>query len=79
MTFTAMRPDSGLANGRDVSLWRRCPGFFVDLRFQSCLERLVGIVRAEEVGMADEEALFVVIGVDHPKRNHLRPAAFDLA
>ena len=42
------------------------PGFFVDLGFERRLERLVGIIRAQEVGVADEEALFVVVGVDEP-------------
>lgn len=42
------------------------PGFFVDLGFQAGLQRLVGIVRAKKIGMADKEAFFVVIRVDEP-------------
>ena len=61
-----MRPDFGLSNGREVSLLQRRPGFCVDLGLQRRLQRAVGIVRAEEVGVADEEALFVVVGVDEP-------------
>ena len=34
----------------------RGPGFFVDLGFESRLERAVGVVGAEEVGVTDEEA-----------------------
>ena len=37
-----------------------CPGFSIDLGFERGLERAVGIVRAEEVGVADEEAFFVI-------------------
>ena len=50
---------------RGVAVERR-PGFLVDLGLQRRLQRAVGIVRAEEVGVADEEALFVVVGVDEP-------------
>ena len=38
------------------------PGFPVDLGLEGGLEGLVGIVGAEEVGVADEEALLVVVG-----------------
>ena len=72
MTLTAMRPDVGLSNGREVSLWRRRPGFLVDLGLERRLQRLVGIVRAEEVGVADEEALLVVVGVDEPAGDAVR-------
>ena len=40
------------------------PGFAVDFGFEGGLERLVGVVRAEEVGVTDEEAFLVVVGVD---------------
>ena len=55
------------------------PGFFVDLRFESGLERLVGVVRAQEVSVADEEAFFVVIGVDEPAGNPVRAVAANLS
>jgi len=48
---------------------QRGPGFRVDLRLQRRLQRAVGIVGAEEVGVTDEEALFVVVGVDEPAGN----------
>src|SRR5262245_46507138 len=46
-----------------------CPGFLVDLGPERGLERLVWIVGAEEVRVAHEEALFVVVGVDEPARD----------
>ena len=50
---------------RGVAVQRR-PGFCVDLGLERRLERAVGVVGAEEVGVADEEALLVVVGVDEP-------------
>ncbi len=44
----------------------RGPGFRVDLCLEARLERIIGIVRAEKVCVSDEEALFVVVGVDEP-------------
>ena len=44
----------------------RFPCFSVDLGLQAGFERLVRIIRAHEIGAADEEALLVVIGVDEP-------------
>ena len=44
----------------------RFPGFSVDLGFQAGFERLVRIVRAHEIGVADEEAFLVIVGVDEP-------------
>ena len=69
MTFTAIRPDAGFGNGREVSRVEARPGLLVDLGLQRRLQRLVGIVGAEEVGVADEEALLVVVGVDEPERD----------
>ena len=43
------------------------PRVLVDLGLERGLERLVRVVRAEEVGVADEEALFVVVSVDEPQ------------
>lgn len=45
---------------------QRGPGFFVDLGFEGGLERAVGVVGTEEVGVADEETFFVVVSVDEP-------------
>ncbi len=69
MTFTAILPDLGLSKGRE--------GFFVDLGFESGLESLVGIVRTQEGGVADEEALFVVVGVNEPTGDALGAVAAD--
>ena len=44
----------------------RLPGFLVDFGLEGRLERLVRVVCAEEVGVADEEALLVVVGIDEP-------------
>ena len=60
MTLTAMRPVEGFANGRELSLLSG-RGVLVDLGLQRGLERFLGIVRAEEVGVADEEAFLVVV------------------
>jgi len=38
----------------------------VDLGSEGAFELAVGVVGSEEVGVADEEALAVVIGVDEP-------------
>ena len=50
---------------------QRLSGLRVDLRLQRRLQRLVGVVGAEEIGVADEAAVFVVIGVDEPAREAL--------
>ena len=63
ITFTAMRPDLRLVErARGVAVQGR-PGLLVDLGLERRLQRAVGIVRAEEVGVADEEALLVVVDV----------------
>ncbi len=55
------------------------PGFFVDLCFQGALERLVRVVRTQEVGVANEETLFVVVGVDEPTGDAVGSVAADFA
>ena len=55
------------------------PGFLVYLCLQRCPQRLVGIVGAEEVGVADEEALLVVVAVDEPAGDAVGAVAADLA
>ena len=42
------------------------PGFFVDLGFERGFKRTVWISGAQEIGVTDKEALFVVISVDKP-------------
>lgn len=53
------------------------PCFRVDLRLQRGFERAVGVVGAEEVGVADEEAFFVVVGVDKPAGDAIGAVADD--
>ena len=73
-----MRPDLGLSNALEVSLLRvaQASGSISALRVVQCA---VGIVRAEEVGLADEEAFFVVVGVDEPAGNTVGAVADDFA
>ena len=54
----------GLAEGAAAAGVEVGPGRFVDLGPQGAMELLVGLVGAGEIGVADEEALAVVIGVD---------------
>jgi len=55
------------------------PGFFVDFGSQCGAERFIRIVGAEEVGVADEEAFFVVIGIDEPAGDAVGVVAADFA
>ena len=79
MTLTAMRPDSGRSKGREISLWSVSQGLLVDLGLQRRLERLVGVIRSQEIGVADEEALLVIVGIDKPAGDALGAVAADLA
>ena len=79
ITFTAIRPDFGLSNGRDVSLLSVAQASSLISALSVVLSALVGIVRAEEVGVADEEALLVVVGVDEPAGDAVGAVAADLA
>ncbi len=55
------------------------PGVGVNLGLERCLECLVGVVGAEEVGVADEEALLVVVGIDEPAGDAVGAVAAHLA
>ena len=57
---------------------QRLPRLLVDLRLEGGLECLVGVVGAKEVGVADEKALLVVVGVDEPAGYAVRAVAADL-
>jgi hypothetical protein len=57
----------------------RGPGFFVDLGLERGLERAVGIVRAEKVGVTHEETFSVVVGVDEPAGYAVGAIAYDFA
>jgi hypothetical protein len=56
----------GFVEGAGGVAMERFPGFCVDLGFEGGFERRVGIVGAQEICVADEEALFVVVGIDEP-------------
>ena len=60
-----MPPDFGLSKGREVSLWSVAQASSLISALRVVLSA-VGVVGAEEVGVADEEALLVVVGVDEP-------------
>lgn len=48
------------------------PRLFINLRFERCLERLAGIIGPQEIGVTDEEALLVVIGINESAGDPLR-------
>lgn len=55
------------------------PGVGVDFGAEGGLEGFVGIVLAEEVGVADVEALTVVVGIDEPASDAVGVVAADFA
>ena len=59
-----------------VAVERR-PGVCVDLGLEGGLEGFVGIVGPEEIGVADEETLLVVVGVDKPAGDAVGVVAAD--
>ena len=67
------------ADGRGGVAVEAGPGFFVDLCLNGGAQRFVRIAGAKEVGVADEEALFVVAGVDEPAGYAIGAVASDLA
>ena len=78
MTFTAILPDLGLVERPAHRAVETAPGRFVDLGPERPLELVVGFVGPGEVGVADEEALAVVVGVDEPAGDVVGGAAADL-
>ena len=70
---------AGLGEGSGGVAVQGFPGFGVDLGFEGGLERLVGVAGAEEVGVADEEVFFVVVGVDEPAGDAVGAVAADFA
>lgn len=63
---------------RNVAV-QRGPGIFVDFVLQRGSERFIRIVCAQEISVADEEALLVVVGVDEPAGDAVGSVALDLA
>ena len=47
----------------------------IDFGFEGGFEGFVGVAGSEEVGVADEEAFFVVVGVDEPAGDRIRIAS----
>jgi hypothetical protein len=58
---------------------QRGPSLLVDLGLERNLQRFVGIGGAQEIGVADEEDLLVVVGVDEPAGDARGAVAADLA
>ncbi len=56
----------GRVEGLALGAVEGSPEGFVDLGSEGAFELLEGLVGAEEVGVPDEEAFSVVIGVDEP-------------
>ena len=55
------------------------PGILVDFGSEAVFEGVVGVAGAEEVGVADEKALLVVVGVDEPAGDALGAVGAHLA
>ena len=56
----------------------RFPRLPVNLRFQRRLERFVGVIRAEEIGVTHEKTLRVIVGIDEPAGDAIRAVAPNL-
>src|SRR5689334_4949408 len=69
----------GFVEGAGGVTVERFPGFFVDLGLQRGFERFVWVVRAQKIGVAYEEAFFVVVGVNEPAGDSLRAVAANFA
>ena len=69
----------GLGKEAGCAAVQRCPSFGVDFGLDCDLERAIGVVGTQEVGVLNEETFFVVIGVDRPAGDPLRAIAAQLA
>lgn len=70
---------SGFGEGAGGVAAQGGPGVFVDFGAEAGFEGGVGVVGAEEVGLADEEALFVIVGVDEPAGDAFGAVGTDFA
>ncbi len=59
-------PRLGLLEGPRCIAIERCPRLRVDFRLEAGLEGAVGVAGAEEVSLADKEALLIVVRIDEP-------------
>ena len=75
----AIRPDLGLSNGREVSLWSVSQASWLIFGFEGSLEGFVRVVGAEEIGVADEKAFLVVVGVNEPAGDAVGAVATDFS
>ena len=72
-------PGFGFIEGAGGVAVEGCPGICVDFRLEGGFQGFVGIVGAEEVGVADEESFFVVVGVDKPAGDAVGAVGADFA
>ena len=72
-------PGLWLVEGARSIAVKRSPRILVDLCLQARLQRFVRIIRAEEVSVADEEALLVVVRINKPARNFVGAVAANFA
>ena len=79
MTLTAMRPDCGRSKGREVPRLSVAQASASISAFRVVFQRFVRVVGAEKVGVADKEALFVVVGIDEPAGDAIGAVAAHLA
>jgi len=69
----------GFSEGAGGIAVESCPGFFVDLGLEGGFEGLIGVTCAQEVGVADEEAFHIVVGIDEPAGDAFGAVTADLA
>jgi hypothetical protein len=69
----------GFGEGAGSVAVQRFPGLGVDFGLERRPESAVRVVLAEEIGVANEETLFVVVGVDEPAGDSLGAVAADFA
>lgn len=55
------------------------PGIFIDFSFECSFQSFIRVIRAEKIGVAHEEAFFVVVRIDEPAGDSVRGIAANLA
>ena len=79
MTLTAIRPDCGLSNGREVLLLRVAQASALISALRVVLRALWGVVGSKKIGVAYGETLFVVVSIDKPAGDAVSIVATDFA
>ena len=69
----------GLVEGAGGVAVQAGPGVLVDFGLEAVFEGGVGVAGAKEVGVADEEAFLVVVGVDEPAGDAFGAVGYHLA